>query len=88
MLGPHCGAGFSSCAERGLPFTEMRGLLTVASLVQHRLRGAGRRLWHVGWLALEHRPGCGGAGPSCPAACGILPAQGQNWYPLHGQAGP
>ena len=41
VLGLHCCAGFSSCAERGLPFTEVWGLLTVASLTQHRLEGAG-----------------------------------------------
>ena len=56
----------SSCAERGLAFTEVCGLLlTVASLaVDHRLQGAGaaavaRGLSSCGSRALEHRPSCG-----------------------------
>ena len=69
VLGPHCCAGFSSCAERGGPFTEVCGLLAVASLTQHRLEGAGaeavacrlagsraqaRVWWCSGLAALRH----------------------------------
>ena len=65
---------FSSCGERGPLFIAVRGPLTVAAslVAEHRLQM--RRLRIV-----AH-------GPSCSAACGILPDQGSNPCPLHWQA--
>ena len=75
VLGLCCSVqSFSSCGERGPLFVAVHGLLVaVASLdVEHRLQGAGS-------VAVAH-------GPSCSAACGILPDQGSNPCPLHRQA--
>ena len=66
---------FSSYGARGLPFFAMFGLLlAVASFV------AENGLYDMWVLVVgEH-------GLSCPAASGILPAQGLNLCPLHWQA--
>ena len=69
-----CARAFSSCSKRGPLFIAMRGPLTIAAslVAKHRLRSAGS-------VIVAH-------GPSCSAACGILPVQGSNPCPLHWQA--
>ena len=75
MLGLRfCARAFSSCGKRGPLFIAVRGPLTiVASLVG----STGSR--RAGSVIVAH-------GPSCSAACGILPEQGLNPCPLHWQA--
>ena len=75
MLGLRfCARAFSSCGEQGPLFIAVHGPLTiVASLVG----STGSR--HAGSVIVAH-------GPSCSAACGILPDQGSNPCPLHWQA--
>ena len=69
-----CARAFSSCGKRGPLFITVRGPLTItASLVaEHDSRRAGS-------VVVAH-------GPSCSAACGILPDQGSNPCPLRWQA--
>ena len=71
MLGLRfCARAFSSCGERGPLFITVRGPLTItASLL---LRSTGSR--RAGSVVVAH-------GPSCSAACGILPDQGSNPCP-------
>ena len=69
-----CARAFSSCSKRGPLFIAVRGPLTIAPLL----------LWSTG-----SRRACSvvvAHGPSCSAACGILPDQGSNPRPLHWQA--
>ena len=75
VLGLHfCVRAFSSCGKRGPLFIVVHGPLTiVASLV---VSTGSRR---TGSVVVAH-------GPSCSAACGILPDQGSNPCPLHWQA--
>ena len=75
MLGLRCCArAFSSCAEQGILFIAVRGLLiALASLVaEHDSR-------HAGSVVVAR-------GLSCSVACGIFPDQGSNPCPLHRQA--
>ena len=65
---------FSSCGERGPLFIAVRGPLNVAA---SPLRSTGSRC--AGSVVVAY-------GPSCSAACGILPDQGSNPCPLHWQA--
>ena len=69
-----CVRAFSSCGKRGPLFIAVRGPLTVAAslVVEHKLQSAGS-------VVVAH-------GPSCSAACGILPGQGSNPCPLPWQA--
>ena len=74
MLGLHfCARAFSSCGTRGPLF--------IAACGPHyrglSLRSTGSR--RAGSVVVTH-------GPSCSAACGILPDQGSNPCPLHWQA--
>ena len=75
MLGLRfCARAFSSCGKWGPLFIAVHGPLTiVASLVG----STGSR--RAGSVVVAH-------GPSCSAACGILPDQGSNPCPLHSQA--
>ena len=74
VLGLHfCARAFSNCGKRGPLFIAVRGPLTIAAL----LRSTGSR--HAGSVVVAH-------GPSCSAACGILPDQGSSPCPLHWQA--
>ena len=75
MLGLRfCVRAFSSCSKWGPLFIAVRGPVTIAAslVAEHRLQTC--RLSSV-----AH-------GPSCSAACGILPDQGSNPCPLHWQA--
>ena len=65
---------FSSCGMWGPLFITVRGPLIIAAspVVEHRLQTRGSAI-------VAH-------GPSCSAACGILPDQGSNPCPLHWQA--
>ena len=72
-------------------FVSVRGLsLVVASGGHTSLRCAGLSLsWPLLWRSTSSR--CAGSvvvahGPSCSAACGILPYQSSNLCPLHWQA--
>ena len=69
-----CARAFSSCGKRGPLFIAVRGPLTIAAslVAEHRPRRAGS-------VIVAH-------GPSCSAACGILPDQGSNPCPLLRQA--
>ena len=69
-----CARALSSRGKWGPLFIAVRGPLTVAAslVAEHRLQT--RRLSNCGH------------GPSCSAACGILPDQGSNPCPLHWQA--
>ena len=71
-----CAMAFSSCGKRGPLFIAVRGPLPIAAslVAEHKLQT--RRLSSV---IVAH-------GPSCSAACGILPDQGSNPCPLHWQA--
>ena len=69
-----CARAFSSCGKRGPLFIAVRGPVTIASSL---VRSTGSR--HAGSVVVAH-------GPSCSAACGILPDQGPNPCPLHWQA--
>ena len=74
-MGLHfCARALSSCGKWGPLFIAVRGpLTTVASPV------AGTDSRRTGSAIVAH-------GPSCSAACGILPDQGPNPCPLHWQA--
>ena len=79
VLGPRfCARAFSSCGKWGPLFIAVRGPLAIAAslVAEHRLQT--RRLSSCG-KKKKH-------GPSCSAACGILPDQGSNPCPLHWQA--
>ena len=65
---------FSSCGKRGPLFIAVRGPPLPRPLL---LRSTGSR--RAGSVIVPH-------GPSCSAACGILPDQGSNLCPLHWQA--
>ena len=67
-----CARAFSSCGKWGPFFIAVRGPLTIAAL----LRSTGSR--RAGSVIVAH-------GPSCSAACGILPDQGSNPCPLAGR---
>ena len=70
-----CVRAFSSCGKWGPLFIAVRGPLTIAASL---VRSTGsRRAGSV--IIVAH-------GPSCSAACGILPDQGSNLCPLHWQA--
>ena len=69
-----CARAFSSCSKRGPLFIAVRGPLTIAASF---LRSTGSRC--AGSVIVAH-------GPSCSAACGILPDQGSNPCPPHWQA--
>ena len=69
-----CVGAFSSCGKRGPIFIAVRGLSPSRPLL---LRSTGSR--RAGSVVVAH-------GPSCSAACGILPDQGSNPRPLHWQA--
>ena len=69
-----CVRAFSSCGKRGPLFITVRGPLTIAASL---VRSTGSRC--AGSVVVAH-------GPSCSAACGILPDQGSNPCPLHWQA--
>ena len=70
-----------SCGGQGCSLVAVCGLLiAVGSLaVEHWLYGMQPSV-----LAALGLSSCG-HGPSCPAACGILPDQGRNACPLHWQ---
>ena len=75
MLGLRfCARAFSSCGKRGPLFIAVRGPLTIAASL---VGSTGSR--RAGSVVVAH-------GPSCSAACGILPNQGSNPCPLHWQA--
>ena len=69
-----CARAFSSCGERGHSSSRCAGFSLLWSLL---LRSTGSR--RAGSVVVPH-------GPSCSAACGILPDQGLNPCPLHWQA--
>ena len=69
-----CARAFSSCGERDHSSSQCAGLSLSRPLL---LRTTGSR--RAGSVAVAH-------GPSCSAACGILPDQGSNPCPLHWQA--
>ena len=76
MLGLRwCTRAFSSCGKLGPLFITVRGPLTNTGLSCWRSTGSRR----AGSVVVVH-------GPSCSAACGILPDQGSNPCPLHRQA--
>ena len=69
----------------------MRGLSLVAESGTYSLVAVCGLLFAVAPLVLEHELQSLGSvavvhGLSCPMACGILPHQGSNPYPLHRQA--
>ena len=68
-----CARAFSSCGKRGPLFIAVRGPLSRPLSLQ----STGSR--RAGSAIVAH-------GPSCSAACGILPDQGSNPYPPHWQA--
>ena len=68
-----CVRAFSSCGKQAPFFIAVRGPLSRPLL----LRSTGSR--RTGSVVVAH-------GPSCSAACGILPDQGSNPCPLHWQA--
>ena len=71
-----------AAASGGHSLAAVQGLLTeVAFLIaEHGLQARGLPwLQHTDPVAVARRL-------SCPMACGILPAQGQNLCPLHGKA--
>ena len=70
-----CARAFSSCGERGPLFIVVRGPVTIAGFFLLRSTGSRR----AGSVVVAH-------GPSCSAACGIVPDQGSNPCPLHWQA--
>ena len=75
MLGLRfCARAFSSCASGGHSSSRCAGLSLSRPLL---LRSTGSR--RAGSAVVAH-------GPSCSAACGILPDQGSNPCPLHWQA--
>ena len=75
MLGLRfCARAFSSCGKRGPLFIAVGGPLTIAASL---VGSTGSR--RAGSVVVAH-------GPSCSAACGILPDQGSNPCPLHWQA--
>ena len=77
MLGLRfCARAFSSCGKWGPLFIAVRGPLTIAASL---VGSTGSR--RAGSVVVVH-------GPSCSAACGILPDQGSNPCPLHWQADP
>ena len=69
-----CVRAFSSCGKRGHSSSRCAGLSLSRPLP---LRSTGSR--RAGSVVVAH-------GPSCSAACGILPDQGSNPCPLHWQA--
>ena len=69
-----CALAFSSLASRGYSLVAAHGLLIA---VASRCRAQALGLWTS--VVVAH-------GLSCPAACGIFPAQGSNLYALHWQA--
>ena len=69
-----CVRAFSSCGKRRPLFIAVRGLLTIAASL---VGSTGSR--RAGLVVVAH-------GPSCSAACGILPDQGSNPCALHWQA--
>ena len=71
-----CARASSSCGKRGPLLIAVRGPLTIAAPLR---RSTGSR--RAGSVVVAH-------GPSCSAACGILPDQGSNPCPLHWQADP
>ena len=70
-----CVRAFSSCGKQGPLFIAVRRPLTIVAspAAEHRLQT------RAGSATVAH-------GPSCSAACGILPDQGSNPRPLHWQA--
>ena len=75
VLGLHfCARAFSSCGKRGPLFIAVRGPFTIAASLVWSTHSR-----HAGSVIVAH-------GPSCSAACGILPDQGPNPCPLHWQA--
>ena len=68
-----CVRAFSNCGKWGPLFIAVRGPLTIAASL---VRSTGSR--RAGSVIVAH-------GPSCSAACGILPDQGSNQCPLHWQ---
>ena len=70
-----CTRALPSCGKQGPLFIAVCGPLTVAASL---VAGTGSRC--AGSVVVAH-------GPSCSAACGILPDQGSNPCPLHCQAG-
>ena len=78
-----CARAPSTCGKWGPLFIAVRGPLTIVAspVAEHRLQT--RRLSNcsrrAGSAIVAH-------GPSCSAACGILPDQGSNPCPLHRQA--
>ena len=69
-----CARAFSSCGKRGHSSSRCAGLSLSRTLL---LRSTGSR--RAGSVIVAH-------GPSCSAACRILPDQGSNLCPLHWQA--
>ena len=95
-LGLHCcSRALPSPSKRGPPSAAVcRPLTTVAyPAAEHGPQARGLpQLRHVGSVAAAHRLHSAGSagvahGPSCSAACGILPDQGPNPHPLQWQVG-